>query len=125
MLRNSRLLWSASRKPPKSEHFYGFTFFTMLLNEPAAAGQHLPRTDCRLRPDIRLLEQGELAAAAREKERLEEKQRAARKRAKAPPKAGRWFRHVGKDAFGRDGQYEFEDKYWDRQATLSEAEEAF
>lgn len=41
-------------------------------------GQLCP-TDSRLRPDVRLLEQGDIDAAAAEKTRLEEKQRTARK----------------------------------------------
>lgn len=41
-------------------------------------GQLCP-TDSRLRPDIRLLEQGDIDGAAAEKTRLEEKQRTARK----------------------------------------------
>lgn len=36
-------------------------------------------TDSRLRPDIRLMEEGQIERAAEEKTRLEEKQREARK----------------------------------------------
>ncbi|GIY73894.1 hypothetical protein CEXT_283581 [Caerostris extrusa] len=42
----------------------------------------LPRTDSRLRPDIRMLEQADTEGAATEKNRLEEKQRDARKQRK-------------------------------------------
>lgn len=39
----------------------------------------LPPTDSRLRPDIRRMEEGDINAASQEKDRLEEKQRAARR----------------------------------------------
>lgn len=40
--------------------------------------QRLPPTDARFRPDQRAMEDGDLERAAREKERLEEAQRARR-----------------------------------------------
>lgn len=60
--------------------YYQFTEFAMSLNEleREMKGQLCP-TDSRLRPDIRLLEQGDIDGAATEKTRLEEKQRTARK----------------------------------------------
>lgn len=53
----------------------------MALNEmpPADLAQKLCPTDSRLRPDIRLMEEGQIERAAEEKTRLEEKQREARK----------------------------------------------
>lgn len=39
----------------------------------------LPPTDSRFRPDIRKMEEGNIDAAGQEKDRLEEKQRAARR----------------------------------------------
>lgn len=52
----------------------------MSLNELESdmKGQLCP-TDSRLRPDVRLLEQGDIDAAATEKTRLEDKQRTCRK----------------------------------------------
>lgn len=52
----------------------------MSLNELERdmTGQLCP-TDSRLRPDVRRLEAGDIDAAAAEKTRLEDKQRAARK----------------------------------------------
>uniref|UniRef100_A0A0M3IV07 UBX domain-containing protein n=1 Tax=Ascaris lumbricoides TaxID=6252 RepID=A0A0M3IV07_ASCLU len=61
---------------------YNFTSFTLLLNDPDGVRDYLPRTDSRLRPDMRLLEMGQLDEAAKEKERLEVKQRQARARQK-------------------------------------------
>ncbi|VVD05749.1 unnamed protein product, partial [Leptidea sinapis] len=62
------------------QDFYQFTEFSMSLNEMQRdmKGELCP-TDSRLRPDVRLLEQGDIDGAAAEKTRLEEKQRAARK----------------------------------------------
>ena len=45
--------------------------------------RRLCQTDSRLRPDIRLMEQGDVDGAAKQKTRLEEKQRDSRKARKA------------------------------------------
>lgn len=89
---------------------YNFTSFAMTLNELEPGMERLlPTTDCRLRPDIRAMENGDIGstehmltwkcfiphacitrplkeyltvstdAASNEKERLEEKQRASRR----------------------------------------------
>ena len=54
------------------------TSFSMLLNEILEPAVYAP-TDCRLRPDQRALEDGRYNDADREKQRLEHKQRQARK----------------------------------------------
>ena len=46
---------------------------------PSWLDKYLPPTDTRRRPDQRYLEHGDLLKAAKEKERLEVKQRVARK----------------------------------------------
>lgn len=55
----------------------------MGLNEWTQADQSrrppLPPTDSRFRPDIRKMEEGDINLAGQEKDRLEEKQRAARR----------------------------------------------
>ena len=59
---------------------YNFTQFTPHLNDiNDYLRRKLPKTDSRLRPDQRALENRQLDLAASEKHRLEEKQRAARK----------------------------------------------
>uniref|UniRef100_A0A8D0H5E7 Oxysterol-binding protein n=1 Tax=Sphenodon punctatus TaxID=8508 RepID=A0A8D0H5E7_SPHPU len=76
----SKLLWRINSRPPNSSQMYNFTSFTVSLNELEKGMEKvLPPTDCRLRPDIRHMENGEMYLASAEKERLEEKQRAARK----------------------------------------------
>lgn len=53
----------------------------MASNElpPSEDGIKICPTDSRFRPDIRLMEEGQIERAAQEKTRLEEKQRDARK----------------------------------------------
>ena len=70
-------------KPPYPAHQelqYGMTSFQIQLNNfPKWLEPLLPPTDCRRRPDQRHLELGNLEEAAKEKERLEIKQRQTRK----------------------------------------------
>ncbi|XP_033009581.1 oxysterol-binding protein-related protein 2 [Lacerta agilis] len=92
----SKLLWRISTRPPNSSQMYNFTNFAVSLNELEKGMEEvLAPTDCRLRPDIRHMENGEIDLASKEKERLEEKQRAARKeRAKDEAEwKTRWFYH--------------------------------
>uniref|UniRef100_A0A8D1TPX4 Oxysterol-binding protein n=2 Tax=Sus scrofa TaxID=9823 RepID=A0A8D1TPX4_PIG len=76
----SKLLWRVNARPPNSAQMYNFTSFTVSLNElETGMEQTLAPTDCRLRPDIRGMENGNMDLASQEKERLEEKQRQARR----------------------------------------------
>ncbi|XP_048666661.1 oxysterol-binding protein-related protein 2 isoform X4 [Marmota marmota marmota] len=93
----SRLLWRVNSRPPNSAQMYNFTSFTVSLNElESGMEKTLPPTDCRLRPDIRGMENGNMDLASQEKDRLEEKQREARReRAKEEAEwRTRWF-HPG------------------------------
>lgn len=65
--------------------YYHFTTFAMALNElpPSSERTKLCSTDSRLRPDIRLMEEGLIDRASEAKTRLEEKQREARKARKS------------------------------------------
>ena len=68
------LLWQASPYPARHDYNYFFTNFTLQLNHlTEEMKQKLPRSDSRLRPDQRALEEGNLELAAEEKHRLEEK----------------------------------------------------
>lgn len=76
----STLLWRIESRPAHSAKMYNFTTFAMALNELEPGMEAiLAPTDCRFRPDIRAMENGDMDTAGKEKERLEEKQRAARK----------------------------------------------
>uniref|UniRef100_A0AAR2J4H5 Oxysterol-binding protein n=1 Tax=Pygocentrus nattereri TaxID=42514 RepID=A0AAR2J4H5_PYGNA len=91
----STLLWRVSSRPSNSAEMYNFTNFAVTLNEsePGMEGVLAP-TDCRLRPDIRAMENGDMGNEIFL--RLEEKQRAARKeRAKNNEEwSTRWFELV-------------------------------
>uniref|UniRef100_A0A665T938 Oxysterol-binding protein n=1 Tax=Echeneis naucrates TaxID=173247 RepID=A0A665T938_ECHNA len=90
----STLLWRIDSRPAHSATMYNFTNFAMSLNELEPGMEAiLAPTDCRFRPDIRAMENGRMDDASREKERLEEKQRAARKdRSKSDKEwSTRWF----------------------------------
>ncbi|KAI3357483.1 hypothetical protein L3Q82_015891 [Scortum barcoo] len=76
----SALLWRITPRPAHSAQMYNFTSFAMTLNEVEPGMERLlAPTDCRLRPDIRAMENGDIDTASTEKERLEEKQRASRR----------------------------------------------
>lgn len=88
----------------------------MALNEmEEGMPQRLPRTDCRLRPDMRRLEAGDLDGAAAEKNRLEEKQREARKYRKKHKDGWEplWFK-MGKGLHSHADEWQFTGTYWDR-----------
>ena len=58
----SKPVWQATPRPPYAADYYNFTTMAMALNEklPATCSAKLPSTDSRFRPDIRLLEEGDL-----------------------------------------------------------------
>uniref|UniRef100_A0A8C2E2T1 Oxysterol-binding protein n=2 Tax=Cyprinus carpio TaxID=7962 RepID=A0A8C2E2T1_CYPCA len=116
MIPGSTLLWRVAPRPPNSTQMYNFTNFAMTLNElePGMIGVIAP-TDCRLRPDIRAMENGDIDTASREKERLEEKQRAARReRAKDEEEwSTRWFQQ-GKNPYTGASDWIYKGGYFDR-----------
>lgn len=86
-------LWRKAPLPPDPTR-YNLTSFAIQLNEltPGLKNKLAP-TDCRLRPDQSATEKGMWSLANAEKQRLEHKQRAARKAADAgEPIRPRWFR---------------------------------
>ncbi|CDQ60025.1 unnamed protein product [Oncorhynchus mykiss] len=108
------------RVPLSSVCMYNFTGFTITLNELEPGMERLlAPTDCRLRPDIRAMENGDLDTASVEKDRLEEKQRAARKECSKDEEewSTRWFRlgtnpHTGAQDWLYTGGY-FDRNYTD------------
>uniref|UniRef100_A0AAY4DTH7 Oxysterol-binding protein n=1 Tax=Denticeps clupeoides TaxID=299321 RepID=A0AAY4DTH7_9TELE len=112
----SQLLWRIAPRPPNSTQMYSFTTFAMQLNELDNEMEAvIPKTDCRLRPDIRAMENGEIDLASEEKKRLEEKQRAARKgRSKGDEEwKTRWFQQ-GSNPHNGAQDWLFSSRYWDR-----------
>lgn len=106
--------WRATPKPKHSATmYYSMTEFAMGLNEllPAHDGV-IAVTDSRYRPDIRFMESGNIEAAAAEKHRLEEKQRATRRRMEGRKESWkpRWFtlelrNEMGKEFWTYNGKY--------------------
>uniref|UniRef100_A0A7M4ECA4 Oxysterol-binding protein n=1 Tax=Crocodylus porosus TaxID=8502 RepID=A0A7M4ECA4_CROPO len=112
----SKLLWRINTRPPNSSQMYNFTSFAVSLNELEKGMEAiLAPTDCRLRPDIRSMENGDLDLASKEKERLEEKQRAARKeRAKDEAEwQTRWFQQ-GTNPYTGTSDWLYSGGYFDR-----------
>ncbi|XP_053087411.1 oxysterol-binding protein-related protein 3a isoform X3 [Pangasianodon hypophthalmus] len=73
-------IWRANPMPEDYEQYYGFTQFTVELNElNESISPFLPPTDTRFRPDQRLLEEGDIAGAEEQKERIESLQRERRR----------------------------------------------
>eukprot|EP00063_Salmo_salar_P041876 XP_014016711.1 PREDICTED: oxysterol-binding protein 2-like isoform X3 [Salmo salar] len=75
-----KLLWKKYPLPDNAENMYFFSSLALTLNEPEDG---VGLTDSRLRPDQRLMEAGRWDEANSEKQRLEEKQRAVRRRREA------------------------------------------
>ncbi|KAI1891375.1 hypothetical protein AGOR_G00143170 [Albula goreensis] len=112
----SQLLWRIAPRPANSTQMYSFTSFAMQLNEMDKDMEGvIPKTDCRLRPDIRAMENGDIDLASEEKKRLEEKQRAARKiRSKSDEEwKTRWF-HQGPNPHIGSLDWLYSSGYWDR-----------
>ncbi|XP_017950546.1 oxysterol-binding protein-related protein 1 isoform X3 [Xenopus tropicalis] len=112
----STQLWRIAPRPPNSAQMYNFTNFALALNEfDKDMEGTIPKTDCRLRPDIRAMENGEIDSASEEKKRLEEKQRAARKsRSKTDEEwKTRWFRQ-GPNPYNGSQDWLYSGNYWDR-----------
>uniref|UniRef100_A0A3Q2ZG84 Oxysterol-binding protein n=1 Tax=Kryptolebias marmoratus TaxID=37003 RepID=A0A3Q2ZG84_KRYMA len=72
----ARELWKRNPLPNGAENMYFFTALALTLNEPEDG---VAPTDSRRRPDQRLMEFGRWDEANSEKQRLEEKQRSARR----------------------------------------------
>ncbi|KAG8456205.1 hypothetical protein GDO86_002121 [Hymenochirus boettgeri] len=75
-----KLLWKKYPLPENAENMYFFSELALTLNEP---DETAAPTDSRNRPDQRLMENGKWDEANVEKQRLEEKQRAVRRRREA------------------------------------------
>ncbi|XP_021329131.1 oxysterol-binding protein-related protein 1 isoform X1 [Danio rerio] len=119
----SQLLWRIAPRPANSAQMYSFTSFALQLNElDKEIESVIPKTDSRLRPDIRAMENGDIDMASEEKKRLEEKQRAARKnrsksddewKARNIASGPRWF-HQGPNPHNGSQDWLFSNSYWDR-----------
>lgn len=110
------VIWKGISRPEYSQEYFSFTLFTMALNEITEENANkIPPTDCRLRPDIRLLEQGQIDLASAEKNRIEEKQRAARKERKKKKEewSPLWFSYGVSPCTGKE-DWLYKEEYWKR-----------
>lgn len=108
------LVWQASARPTGIP--FNLTPFGITLNAlPEGLQAHLPPTDTRLRPDQRAMEDGEYDLAAREKNRLEEKQRASRRSREASGEefVPKWF-HKTKHPVTGEEYWQSNGEYWKR-----------
>ncbi|KAK2070214.1 hypothetical protein P8C59_004727 [Phyllachora maydis] len=121
MLPAGEEIWRIGQLVDNAACTYGLTTFAASLNEITSLEQgQLPLTDCRLRPDQRLVEAGKLEEAEAWKVKLEEGQR---RRRRAMDEAGeehrvRWFVKV---ATAQDGDEVWRLKggkegYWEERA---------
>uniref|UniRef100_A0A3Q3MBM6 Oxysterol-binding protein n=1 Tax=Mastacembelus armatus TaxID=205130 RepID=A0A3Q3MBM6_9TELE len=116
-----KLLWKKYPLPENAENMYYFSALALTLNEPE---EEVGLTDSRLRPDQRLMEEGRWDEANSEKQRLEEKQRAVRRRREAEASdaldEGReyegyqplWF-HQRRDSVTGETNFVYKGGYWE------------
>ncbi|KAG8236531.1 hypothetical protein J437_LFUL015805 [Ladona fulva] len=114
-------VWKRRMPPSDSERFYNFTELACQLNEEE---EGVSPTDSRNRPDQRLMEQGLWNEANAEKVRLEEKQRAARRKREGeaekaaaegrpyPPYEPVWFKKQTEPYTG-NVFHMYQGRYWD------------
>ncbi|UJR30663.1 hypothetical protein I4U23_018187 [Adineta vaga] len=110
--RNMKLLWQRKMPPPHLENMYNFTQLAVELNEMES---DVAPTDCRRRPDQRLMEEGRWDEANQEKLRLEEKQRQTRRAREIDghdPYKSKWFKK-SHDAFTDSEIHSYTSEYWE------------
>ncbi|XP_067911389.1 oxysterol-binding protein 2-like isoform X6 [Heterodontus francisci] len=120
-----KVLWRKYALPDNAENMYYFSELALTLNEMESGSAP---TDSRLRPDQRLMENGEWEEANVEKQRLEEKQRAVRRlreaEAVAAAEEGReyepyqpvWFEKK-EDPITGEEVYVYKGGYWESKET--------
>lgn len=114
----SFLIWQVNERPQMA---FNLTSFAASLNNLTPNLQkYLARTDTRLRPDQRAMEDGRYDDASKEKDRVEQKQRKARseRQNKNVQYKPVWFVKKKHPVTG-DGYWEFNGKYWSERANGS------
>lgn len=113
--KQEKMIWERNPLPPNAAQMYGFNKFALQLNYLNKELIHqIAPTDSRWRPDQRAYENGMVDLAAKEKLRLEEKQRARRRLYQTTGKVhkARWFREVN-DPLTGEISYEYTGGYWE------------
>ena len=106
------LIWEANARPTGIP--FNLTPFVVTLNDiNDNLKPWLPPTDTRLRPDQRAMEDGEYDLAATEKNRVEEKQRATRRKREESGEefVPKWFAKSKCEITGEEF-WDFNGKYW-------------
>lgn len=127
------LLWRNNTQPPNMP--FNFTLYAVSLNELNERMRvWLPPTDCRLRPDQHAFENGSWDRANDLKGKLEELQRATRRKRESgelPPHKPRWFRAVTCEDSGervweplREESNDKEMSYWATRRKVGDAKKA-
>jgi hypothetical protein len=117
---SAKCIWRMGTMPEDHPKYYGFTRFAIELNEiTPGLREKLPITDTRLRPDQRLLEEGNVAEADETKAKLEEKQRARRRvlEEQNTPHTPLWFTKSSNNSRTGEEQWEFNGGYWEARKT--------
>ena len=112
------ILWTMREPPPNYVEYYGFTKFGIELNEITTVEQgFLPPTDSRLRPDLRLFEDGIITRANTLKLDFEETQRHTLKNTpeRLVPK---WFEKTV-DPLSKEEVYKYNGEYWEKRESKS------
>ncbi|KAK0387272.1 hypothetical protein NLU13_5585 [Sarocladium strictum] len=102
-------IWHAAPLPNNAAQAYGLTAFAASLNEITAIEKDkMAPTDCRLRPDQRMTEEGNLDGAEEWKTKLEEAQRVRRRELedKGEEYKPKWFVkvHTGGEGTAAEGE---------------------
>ncbi|CAG0898098.1 unnamed protein product [Cyprideis torosa] len=105
---HSKIIWREKPRPANSATYYDFSFFSMCLNQPPSRPEGLCPTDSRLRPDIRAMENGDLALSQKFKLELEEKQRK-----RSTPLKPRWF-HLNWHPILKENVWQCNGQFWKR-----------
>jgi hypothetical protein len=112
------VLWRASPPPPDHASQYGFTQFTIELNELTPDLQVpgiLPITDTRFRPDQRAYEEGRVEEADAIKAKLEAEQRQRRQQMEAKGQAweAQWFELCDDEYSSEKRCWKYKGGYWE------------
>lgn len=110
------LVWKVNDRPASP---FNLTQFAIQLNAlPSHLVPRLPRTDTRLRPDQKCMEDGLYEKASDEKHRVEDKQRAARKERLAKQETWKpmWFKKASHPVT-KEEYWKYDNEYWEQRKT--------
>ncbi|KAJ2858165.1 hypothetical protein GGI22_003363 [Coemansia erecta] len=121
------VLWRVNDRQPHNNTYHLTTYAMSLNDRPAELEPYLCPTDSRFRPDQRAMETGEYDIADQEKSRLENKQRATRRRREQGELATwkpRWFSKAYDEDSG-ESYWRFNGEYWtDREVAADKVKDS-